>query len=393
MRALVCLPVRYIAGQMMLVRGLVLGLAMTLVEPASDPLASLPDRAPVRFHRPGAVATADAAGRPAGLPGSRSTQMHAILVGGAPVSAALEERIQTLTAPVYHTYGMTETATHVALRRLNGPAASPDFHPLPGVEIDIDDARLPAHQRPHDPRPMDPNQRPRRTLPLPTLPAPLPSSPPSAGWAAGTTSSIRAASRCRWKRSRRRSSRSGCALGLAERRFFVAGLPDERLGQVVTLVIEGAPLDDADRNRATRCARIEPRPVRDAETSDLRPHLHDDRHGQDRSAKQPGQRLICLGGCLRSFTRKEINYASQAFCCHVPHAGAVGSGITCTRAGRHRMRRSASADCTGGRRQRDVRLQRYNHAGSKNCIAANTTIDGSGRNVTLSGNLQSRCCL
>ena len=41
-RALVCLPTRYIAGRMMLVRGFVLGLAMTVVEPASDPLLGFP---------------------------------------------------------------------------------------------------------------------------------------------------------------------------------------------------------------------------------------------------------------------------------------------------------------------------------------------------------------
>ena len=48
--------------------------------------------------------------------------MKAILVGGGPVSPALAAMIDQLAAPVYHTYGMTETATHVALRRLNGPA-------------------------------------------------------------------------------------------------------------------------------------------------------------------------------------------------------------------------------------------------------------------------------
>ncbi|MCX8018634.1 MAG: hypothetical protein N2690_12170, partial [Rhodocyclaceae bacterium] len=43
MTALVCLPVQYIAGRMMLVRGFVLGLNLVVVEPSSDPLAALPD--------------------------------------------------------------------------------------------------------------------------------------------------------------------------------------------------------------------------------------------------------------------------------------------------------------------------------------------------------------
>ena len=65
--------------------------------------------------------------------------MKAVLVGGAAVSAALETALQPVTAPVYHTYGMTETASHVALRRLNGPAWADFFTALPGVEIRLND--------------------------------------------------------------------------------------------------------------------------------------------------------------------------------------------------------------------------------------------------------------
>ena len=137
MRALVCLPVRYIAGQMMLARGLVLGLAMTLVEPAGDPLAGLPADATFDFTAVVPLQLQTLLAGPSGYR-ERLNQMRAILVGGAPVSAALEQQIQTLTAPVYHTYGMTETATHIALRPLNGPGASSWFHPLPGVAIDVD---------------------------------------------------------------------------------------------------------------------------------------------------------------------------------------------------------------------------------------------------------------
>ena len=43
-----------------------------------------------------------------------------ILIGGAGVESGLLTEIQQLTVPVYLTYGMTETASHVALRRLNG---------------------------------------------------------------------------------------------------------------------------------------------------------------------------------------------------------------------------------------------------------------------------------
>jgi O-succinylbenzoic acid--CoA ligase len=63
--------------------------------------------------------------------------MKAILIGGAPVDDGLLRRIATLEAPVYHTYGMTETVSHIALRRLNGPQASDWFQPLDSVEISL----------------------------------------------------------------------------------------------------------------------------------------------------------------------------------------------------------------------------------------------------------------
>lgn len=137
MRALICLPVRTIAGQMMLARALELGLTMTLVEPAADPLASLPPDAAFDFSAVVPLQLQTLLDGPASYR-TRLDRMTAILVGGAPISAALEQQVQAIAAPLYHTYGMTESATHIALRRLNGPDASPWFHPLPGVELAVD---------------------------------------------------------------------------------------------------------------------------------------------------------------------------------------------------------------------------------------------------------------
>lgn len=152
-QALVCLPTRYVAGRMMLVRGLVLGLPMRVVEPSSDPLAGLaPDWQPdfaafVPLQMQTLLATALTAPGDScfGEETERSFRyrrllegMHAILLGGGPVSTSLHEQVRRISAPVYHTYGMTETSTHVALRRLNGPEAADAFVPLPGVELALD---------------------------------------------------------------------------------------------------------------------------------------------------------------------------------------------------------------------------------------------------------------
>jgi O-succinylbenzoic acid--CoA ligase len=193
---------------------------------------------------------------------ARLNGMTAILVGGAPVSAALEQQAQALAAPVYHTYGMTETATHIALRRLNGPDASPWFQPLPGVEIDVD-AR--GCLRLKGPMTLD---HWLQTNDLVDLAIP-PQQPPQASASSDDGSRFELhVARFRWlgrwdnvinsggvkvqvETVEAAAGQAWLALGLAERRFFVAGLPDARLGERVTLLVEGSPLPAAQEAALT----------------------------------------------------------------------------------------------------------------------------------------------
>ncbi|MGM9508700.1 AMP-binding protein [Larkinella sp. GY13] len=136
--ALACLNVDYIAGVMMLVRGLELGLVMTVVEPSSNPLLGLnPETEPVNFAAFVPLqmhAMLDHPGHSLPI----LNRMKAILVGGAALDRTLEDRLQTVSAPVFSTYGMTETVSHVAIRRINGPDRTDVFQALNGVEIGVD---------------------------------------------------------------------------------------------------------------------------------------------------------------------------------------------------------------------------------------------------------------
>lgn len=68
-------------------------------------------------------------------------QIDNILVGGAPIPDKLRQRIVLSPWRVWETYGMTETASHVALRRVTLPQSG--FKPLDGVSLDTsDDGRL-----------------------------------------------------------------------------------------------------------------------------------------------------------------------------------------------------------------------------------------------------------
>jgi O-succinylbenzoic acid--CoA ligase len=136
-RALVCLSVTYIAGMMMLVRGFELGLHLTVIEPMSRPLAPF---APAEHFDFTAMVPLQLHETIHGHAHERTIldNMKAVLIGGAPVSLALEEQLQRVRAPLYHTYGMTETVSHIALRRLNGPQRSDRFVPFEEVHLGVD---------------------------------------------------------------------------------------------------------------------------------------------------------------------------------------------------------------------------------------------------------------
>jgi O-succinylbenzoic acid--CoA ligase len=136
-RALVCLSVTYIAGMMMLVRGFELGLHLTVIAPMSRPLAAF--RPPAHFDFT-AMVPLQLHETLRGNAHERAIfdAMKAVLIGGAPVSLVLEEQLQQIRTPLYHTYGMTETVSHIALRRLNGPQRSDRFVPFAEVCLDVD---------------------------------------------------------------------------------------------------------------------------------------------------------------------------------------------------------------------------------------------------------------
>ncbi len=129
MTALHCLPTNYIAGKMMLVRAIILGLEMDLVEPTSQPIFDY-DKV---YHFTAML--------PMQLQ-STLTYLHnikIIIVGGSSVSKHLVDLTQSIKPKVYATYGMTETASHIALKPLNNKSQEPYFKVLPKVKISQDD--------------------------------------------------------------------------------------------------------------------------------------------------------------------------------------------------------------------------------------------------------------
>lgn len=129
--ALLCLPLRYIAGQMMVVRALVGRLHLQVIEPTSTPLSGL--TAPIDFVPLVPMQVSRTLSQPGGR--EQLALVRTLLMGGGFVNPELEEALQSLPTRIFVSYGMTETLSHIALRRLNGEERSPAYTPLPGVRL------------------------------------------------------------------------------------------------------------------------------------------------------------------------------------------------------------------------------------------------------------------
>ncbi|MBN3035186.1 MAG: AMP-binding protein [Bacteroidales bacterium] len=132
--ALLCLPVRFIAGKMMVVRSFVLGMRLFTVEPSGNPLSDwngavdFAAMIPLQVHR----AFNESMGA------DHLERIGTLIIGGGEISAQLAGKIRHLKNKTYQTYGMTETFTHVAVMRMNGPAPGNFFSALEGFTFEVD---------------------------------------------------------------------------------------------------------------------------------------------------------------------------------------------------------------------------------------------------------------
>lgn len=131
--AYLCMPLQYIAGKMMVVRALVAGLNLIYRKPSGHPMVQID--CPLRF----------AAMVPMQVFNSMQTEAEKdklrrvdnLIIGGGAVEDTLVRALQEMPGAIYSTYGMTETLSHIALRRLNGPDASGYYKPFPTVKVSL----------------------------------------------------------------------------------------------------------------------------------------------------------------------------------------------------------------------------------------------------------------
>ncbi|HPJ95663.1 MAG TPA: AMP-binding protein [Syntrophales bacterium] len=133
-RALLCLSPQYIAGKMMIVRALIGGLNLTVIAPQVS--AILKHNEVCDFSAMVPTQIQNLLQTPEGRQKIRT--IGTLLIGGSPFSREIEEQLQEFNNRIYAPYGMTETVSHIALRRLNGPVRSRCYQTLAGVSIRTD---------------------------------------------------------------------------------------------------------------------------------------------------------------------------------------------------------------------------------------------------------------
>lgn len=129
--ALLCMPLDYIAGKMMVVRSLVGGLRMVSVTPSSHPLHGVSESVDFAAMVPLQVFNSLRNAREREL----LREVRQLIIGGGAVDETLAAELRDFPHAVWSTYGMTETLSHIALRRLSGPEASEWYEPFPSVAI------------------------------------------------------------------------------------------------------------------------------------------------------------------------------------------------------------------------------------------------------------------
>lgn len=133
---LLCLPIEYIAGAMMLVRALVLKLNIVIIEPSQNPLEGITN--PINIHLASFVTTqwSTILQSNANLFAFFS-DVKGILIGGSELTSSVELLTKEIQLPIFQTYGMTETSSHIAFKLISSEDTI--YQCLKDVQIKMND--------------------------------------------------------------------------------------------------------------------------------------------------------------------------------------------------------------------------------------------------------------
>ncbi len=127
--AMLCMPVSYIAGKLMLVRAMHLGWQLDTFTPAGNPLKNVDKTYDFAAMTPFQVARSL----------KNLYKIKKLIIGGGAIATSLRNKLQEMSCVIYETYGMTETLTHIAAKKVNHKQSQKElpFTALPNVELSV----------------------------------------------------------------------------------------------------------------------------------------------------------------------------------------------------------------------------------------------------------------
>ncbi|MCH2213881.1 MAG: AMP-binding protein [Flavobacteriales bacterium] len=130
-KALLSLPIDYVAGKLMVVRAIVGEYNLITKKPESNPIKDLDqpiDFAPFTPHQVQAIIDESS---------SYLNTIKTVLLGGSPITKELLDQIQDTDTIFYEGFGMAETLTHVGIRKISDSKESL-FQPMNDVILGLD---------------------------------------------------------------------------------------------------------------------------------------------------------------------------------------------------------------------------------------------------------------
>ena len=131
--ALLCMPLDYIAGKMVVVRSIERQLRLTTVEASGHPLKNITNSFDFAAMVPMQVYNSLQVPEEC----EKLRTIKHLIIGGGPINDDLQQQLSSFPNNVWSTYGMTENLSHIALRRLNGENASLWYTPFSTVSISL----------------------------------------------------------------------------------------------------------------------------------------------------------------------------------------------------------------------------------------------------------------
>lgn len=130
---LLCLPVDFIAGKMMIVRAIAAKANLVIADAVSNPLISFISKK-IKLDFAAFTPFQVAAILQEPVTASLFESISTVIIGGGEIPLQLEKKLTGFKNKIYSTYGMTETITHIAVRKVGNPI----FKAFKGISLGLD---------------------------------------------------------------------------------------------------------------------------------------------------------------------------------------------------------------------------------------------------------------